>query len=150
MSLHNLWITQTVTNKQKACKKFEKLRQICHTCLWKLINYDEAVLVYLCSLTLCFFSKFVSRADNSKCYRWSEYSSKDKMLSAKFLKFSTFKPGHFSAREALDDMCYYHFVMGSYYGPHHQNGVCTYLLWSSIFVYCSIKCTFNFLWECVY
>ena len=73
MSLHNLWMTQTVTNKQKACKKFEKLRQICHTCLWKLINYDEAVLVYLCSLTLCFISKFVSPANDFKLYRPSEY-----------------------------------------------------------------------------
>ena len=66
-------MTQTVTNKQKACKKFEKLRQICHTFLWKLINYDEAVLVYLCSLTLCFISKFVSHANNLKRYQPSEY-----------------------------------------------------------------------------
>ena len=37
------------------------------------------------SFTVCFFSKFVSRANNSNKHRPSEFSRRDKILSSKFI-----------------------------------------------------------------
>ena len=50
------------------------------------------------SLTLCFSCKFVSRANSSNIHRLSEFSRRDKMLSAKLMTPSSFQTLHLSSR----------------------------------------------------